>query len=93
MASSKDLFQRNKQDVKDALLITKSPVFDKLIAFALAEFAQRCPTSDQYTGANNFIGILKDLPEEVGDTPNWIEPGLHHEFTKPTRDGNQPEPQ
>jgi hypothetical protein len=86
MATSKDLFLRNDQDVKDALVITKSPVFEKLIAFARAEFSERSPTREQSEGAKNFIAILQDLPEESAGEPEWIESGLKHEFTVPSRE-------
>jgi len=85
MASSKDLFLRNEEDVKAALAITKSDIFFKLLAYARAEFTQRNPTAEQSTGANNFISILADLPEENTEEPEWVQSGLKHDLSVPER--------
>jgi hypothetical protein len=86
MAESKTLFLRNEEDVKAALAITKAPIFDKLIAFARAEFSERSPTREQSEGVKNFIKILSDLPEDGTPEPDWIESGLKHDFTQIDRE-------
>lgn len=85
MATSKDLFLRNDDDVKAALLITKSPAFDKLIAFARAEFSEQSPTREQSEGAKNFINILMSLPDEDAAPIEWVESGLKHDLSIPDR--------
>jgi hypothetical protein len=86
MAESKTLFLRNDQDVKAALLIVKSPAFEKLILFARAEFSERSPTREQSEGAKNFIAILSGLPDEEAAEPDWIESGLKHDLTVLSRE-------
>lgn len=86
MADSKELFCRNKRDMDAALKITKADIFYKMIAYARAEFTHRCPTAEQSTGANNFINILMNLPEESIEAPEWIDSGLHHDLSVPARD-------
>lgn len=86
MASSKELFLRDKEDVKEALKITTSTTFDKMLAFARAEFSQLNPSSEQCAGVSNFIIILKNLPDDEAPDLTPIESGLHHDLSVPTRD-------
>ena len=91
MASSKALFLRNKEDVKSALEFTKSPIYEKMIAFARAEFSEQSPTREQSEGARNFINILSNLADEESEPEPWIESGLKHDLSVPPRDGKKPE--
>lgn len=83
--TSKDLFLRGKDEVTDALKITKSITFERMIAFARAEFMEHNPTFEQSTGAANFIRILCDLPEDVQEPTEWISSGLQHDLSIPSR--------
>ena len=85
MASSKEYFLRDDNDVKAALAITKSPIFDKMIAFARAEMSQLNPTSDQLLGANKFIEVLSSLPDEDAEQIEPINSGLKHDLSIPER--------
>ena len=85
MASSKDLFLRNQEDVKAALAVTKAPIFERLIAFARAEMSQINPTADQMLGANKFIEILSSLADEDAEPIGPIESGLKHDLSIPDR--------
>ena len=86
MPQSKDLFCRSKDDVKSAIAITRGGIFDKMLAYARAEFMQRNPSVEQSAGANNFISILLDLPEEETAEPTWIESGISHDLSVPSRE-------
>ena len=85
MAEAKELFLRNKKDVKSALAITKDDIFYKMIAYSRAEFMRQMPSREQAEGANNFINILFNLPEEEVESPGWIDSGLHHDLSIPDR--------
>ena len=86
MAQSKDQFCRSKEDVSAALAITKSDIFFKMLAYARAEFSERNPTLEQSMGANNFVNILLDLPEETEQEPEWVGSGLKHDLSVHPRD-------
>lgn len=89
MQTSKDLFHRSKTDVKAALGITKSDIFFKMIAYSRAMFSQQNPTYEQATGANNFINILFNLPEEDTEPEQWIDSGLQHDLSIPEKTDKQ----
>ena len=91
MASSKELFLKSESTVKKCIEIVKSTEFEALVAFARAEFSQRNPTSEQSTGANNFINILFSLPIDEAPEPEWVDPGLKHETPVHPRDRKEQE--
>jgi hypothetical protein len=89
MASSKELYIRSSSDDTLVSIITtlKSMDFEKLIVHARAEFSERfCPSSEQLTGANNFINVLLNLADEEAPEPEWVQSGLRHDFSIPERD-------
>jgi hypothetical protein len=88
MASSKELYIRSSDDesLKKIIGIVKSMDFEKLVVHARAEFSERfCPSSEQLTGANNFINVLINLADEEAPEPAWVESGLKHDLSVPER--------
>lgn len=85
MASSKETFLRNEDDVKAALAITKSSSFDKLLVFSRAEFMQRYyPTSEQVKAVNDFIAILLGMADDE-ETEISVDSGIRHDLTPTDR--------
>lgn len=78
MSTPKDLYLRNDDEVKAALAIVKSDVFERLLVFATSEFASRCPTTEKLQGANQFIQIMRTLPEDDSKGGSFPQPGLEH---------------
>ena len=87
MASSKELFisTMDDQSHKKMIGMVKSAEFERLIAFARAEFSQNNPTADQCTGANNFVSILENLPDDETEAAAWVKCGIHHDLSVPDR--------
>lgn len=92
MSASKELFLRSdKEAVSRAIALIKSSDFDRIVAFARAEFMEKNLPADQCVGANTFIATMRDLIEEPGEESDNLSSGLDHEMKIPNRSEPKPE--
>ncbi len=85
MASSKELFQKDKNEFSQAVTLIQSTTFARLVTFARAELMQKNPSHEQCDGANALIRTIYDLIETQGEAEENITSGLEHDLTIPDR--------
>lgn len=79
MSAPRDLYILDKAEIEKAMMIVKSPAFNRLLVFSIAEFSSANPSKEETQGANKFMAILKSLPDDPGSTPEFPTAGLQHE--------------
>lgn len=83
--SAKELFHRNRDDVKTAFAIIQSEAFERLIVMSKAAMSESSPTEEHMRGANKFVEYLMAMPDYEATDPEPITSGINHDFEIPER--------
>lgn len=81
--SAKELFHRNRDDVKAAFAIVQSESFERLVVMAKAAMSETSPSEEHMRGANKFCEFLMTMPDFEAEDPEPISSGLQHDFNVP----------
>lgn len=79
--TAKQLFLKNDRAVKTMLMVVADPDFETALLYAKLAFVdEKKPAPDQIQALNQFLDILRDLPNDETELQDVKGPGLEHDL-------------